>query len=99
LAVNQKTITEPGTICEDPYHEGWLFQLEPSLLKLEAQGLYAGEDSFKWMEREKEQVLKLMGPPYERLASTGGEAISDLFGNFPEVGWGSLVHTFLRTKS
>ena len=99
LAVNQKAITEPGTICEDPYHEGWLFQLEPSFLKLEAQGLYSQEDSFKWMERENEQLLNLMGPSYERLASTGGEAISDLFGHFPEVGWGSLVRTFLRTKS
>jgi glycine cleavage system H lipoate-binding protein/uncharacterized CHY-type Zn-finger protein len=99
LAVNQKTILEPGTICEDPYQEGWLFQLEPSFLKLEAQALYANGDSFRWMERESGELMKMLGPSYERLAATGGEPVADLFGRFPEVGWDSLVRTFLRTKS
>lgn len=98
LALNREAVKEPETVCEDPYHKGWLFQMEPSLLKLEAQGLYTDRDSFKWMEQENTRLLKLMGPSYERLASTGGEAIQDLVGHFPQIGWDNLVRTFLRTK-
>ena len=98
LAVNREALKAPETVCEDPYRKGWLFQLEPSLLKLEAQGLYSGPDSFRWIERENERLMKLMGPSYERLAATGGEAVSDLVGHFPDIGWDALVRTFLRTK-
>jgi glycine cleavage system H lipoate-binding protein len=98
LAVNQKVVRDPEIVCEDPYHEGWLFQMEPSFLKLETQGLYADQNSFRWMERENQQLLKLLGPSYERLAATGGEVVSDLIGHFPEIGWDALVRTFLRTR-
>jgi hypothetical protein len=59
--------------------------------------LFSGNKSLKWMEEEFQEILKLMGPKYEKLAATGGEPISDLFGRFPEIGWDRLVKTFLRT--
>ena len=42
--------------------------------------------------------MSLMGPEYERLAATGGEAMDDLYGHYPEIGWNRLVGTFLRTE-
>jgi glycine cleavage system H lipoate-binding protein/uncharacterized CHY-type Zn-finger protein len=98
IAVNQKAIKDPATVSRDPYHDGWLFQLEPSFLKLETQGLYSERQSFEWMERETERLFKLLGPSYEKLAATGGKIVSDLAGQFPETGWDALVRTFLRTK-
>jgi glycine cleavage system H lipoate-binding protein len=99
LAANQKVLRAPETLCKDPYGDGWLFQLEPSFLKREAQGLYSGKESFRWMEHENQRLLELLGPNYERLSATGGEAMTDLFGHFPEIGWEPLVRTFLWTKS
>jgi hypothetical protein len=37
-----------------------------------------------------------MGPEYGRLAATGAQPISDVFGSFPELEWDQLVKTFLK---
>ncbi|HDR14759.1 MAG TPA: glycine cleavage system protein H, partial [Desulfobacteraceae bacterium] len=98
LAVNEKAVRNPEIVCKDPYYDGWLFQMEPSFLKLETQGLYTDEQTFEWMERENERLFKLLGPSYEKMVATGGEIVSDLAGRFPEIGWDALVATFLRTR-
>ena len=99
LAVNRKAEEHPEITHEDPYHQGWLFMIEPHLPKKDLKGLYFGKESFEWMEQEGQKLMGLMGPEYERLAATGGEPIGDVFGNFPEIGWEKLVETFLRTKN
>jgi len=98
LAVNHKAREHPEITYEDPYQQGWLFMVEPGILKANLKGLYYGKESFQWMEKENERLMKLMGPEYEQLAATGGELIGDLFGHFPEIGWDRLVETFLRTE-
>jgi|GEM_PF-269946 len=98
LSVNQKVLDNPGLTHEDPYHKGWLYILEPDMPKRGLKGLYYGEESMQWMDRESRKLLNLMGTRYERLAATGAQPIDDVFGNFPELGWVRLVKTFLRTK-
>ena len=98
LAVNRKAEEHPEITHEDPYHQGWLFMIEPHVPKKDLKGLYFGKESFKWMEQEGQKLMGLMGPEYERLAATGGEVIGDILGNFPEIGWDKLVNTFLRTE-
>ena len=46
---------------------------------------------------EKMQQNKV-GCAFARSGRTGAEAISDVFGSFPEIGWDALVKTFLRTE-
>ncbi len=98
LAVNHKTREHPEITQHDPYNEGWLFIMEPELPKKNLKRLYFGKESFKWMEHETKELMGLMGPEYESLAATGGEAINDLFGNFPDLGWDRLVNKFLLTE-
>ncbi len=98
LAVNHKTMEHPEITHHDPYQEGWLFILEPKLPKRNLKRLFFGKESFQWMEQESQKLMTLMGPEYEQLAATGGEAINDLFGNFPDLGWSRLAQTFLRTE-
>jgi glycine cleavage system H lipoate-binding protein len=98
LATNHRVLEHPGITNLDPYQEGWLFILEPTLPKKDLKGLYFGEQGFRWMEEENRKLMSLMGPEYEELAATGGEPIRDIFGNFPDLGWNRLVHTFLRTE-
>ena len=97
LAVNHKVREHSEMPHQDPYHEGWLYILEPDMPKKNLKGLYYGQESMQWMEDESRKLLSLMGPEYERLAATGGRPISDVFGNFPQLGWDLLVETFLRT--
>ena len=97
LAVNHKAAEHPEIVHVDPYHEGWLFILEPVMPKRDLKGLYFGHESIQWMEHESNKLLSLMGPEYENLAATGAEPINDVLGAFPEIGWQVLVEAFLRT--
>lgn len=97
LAVNHKAVEHPEITHEDPYQEGWLFIIEPDMPKKNLKGLYFGNDSFSWMEREGQRLMHLMGPEYENMAATGGTLVADVYGNIPELGWSVLVKEFLRT--
>lgn len=98
LATNHRALEHPEITNEDPYQEGWLFIIEPQLPKKDLKGLYFGDEGFRWMERETQKLMSLMGPEYERLAATGGGVVNDVIGNHPELGWDRLVQTFLRTE-
>ena len=97
--INRHVVDNPEIVHDDPYGEGWLFVMEPMTPQyaLNLNALISGGKSLRWMEEEFQELLKLMGPEYEKLAATGGEFISDFFGRFPEIGWEQLVKTFLRT--
>jgi glycine cleavage system H lipoate-binding protein len=97
LALNHKAREHPEIIEADPYDQGWLMILEPTMPKHNLRGLYYGRESIQWMENEVLQLLGLMGPEYERLAATGAEPLKDVFHHFPEIGWDTLVTNFLRS--
>jgi glycine cleavage system H lipoate-binding protein len=99
LAVNHIVQEYPEMPHEDPYHEGWLYVLEPDMPKKNLKGLYYGQESIQWIDQESQALLNLMGPEYGRLAATGAQPISDVFGSFPELEWDQLVKIFLRTGS
>jgi glycine cleavage system H lipoate-binding protein len=99
LAVNHKALEHPEITHEDPYHQGWLFILEPDMPKRNLRGLFFGEESFRWMEMEANKLMKLIGPEYEDLAATGGKLAGDVFGRFPQIGWRVLTKEFLHTDA
>ena len=97
LAVNHTAVEHPEVPHEDPYQHGWLFILEPEVPKQNLKGLYYGDESFRWMEQEIQQLTGLMGPEYESLAATGGGIINDIYGTCKGMNWDSLVERFLHT--
>ena len=98
LAINHRACAHPEIIHADPYSGGWLMIVEPSMPKRNVRGLYFGQESVRWMENESRQLLSLMGEKYEDLAATGATAVRDLYGAYPEIGWGVLVDKFLHTN-
>ncbi len=98
LAINHNALAHPEIITADPYHAGWLFILEPDMPKRNLKGLYFGKESLTWIDNEVGALLSLMGTEYDRMAATGAEPIGDVFGRFPEIGWGSLVKRFLKSS-
>lgn len=95
VAVNDRIKEKPDAIHYDPYEEGWLFFLNPVSLEINIKQLYWGKECFQWIEKETENLIKFLGPRYERLAATGGTLIDDIFGHFPDISWDRLVKTFL----
>ena len=96
--VNAGVLEQPQILSEDPYEKGWLIIVEPAAFANDLKRLLSGQQRLRWMERETERLLRLLGEDYERLAATGGEIISDLFGHFPEIGWDRLVKTFFSRE-
>jgi len=97
FVINPRVVEEPGVVHDDPYGEGWLFVLEPAVFDHDVKSLFTGDESLKWIEKEFHELLKLLGPEYERLAATGGEVVSDFIGRFPGLGWETLIKHFLQT--
>jgi heterodisulfide reductase subunit A2 len=97
--VNAKVLDQPETLFEDPYEKGWLIILEPAAFPNDLKRLLFGQQRLRWMERETERLLQLLGEEYDRLAATGGEILPDLFGHFPEIGWDRLVKSFFQGEA
>jgi glycine cleavage system H lipoate-binding protein len=98
LAVNHLVDEHPELPHADPYDEGWLLMVEPDAVRANMKGLFCGTTCLTWMEHESDRLLELIGPNYRGLAATGGRAIADVFGRFPQIGWDRLVAEFLHTR-
>jgi heterodisulfide reductase subunit A len=96
FSVNRASVEHPERILEDPFGEGWLLVVEPTVPGLELKRLYAGDGMIEWMEGEKARLMEMLGPEYDKLAATGGEPIGDVFGRLPHIGWERLVKAFLK---
>ena len=98
LAVNSGAQEHPEILHAGPYHAGWLFIVEPERPKKDLKNLYFDDQSRRWIEKESEQLLSMLGTQYERLAALGGRAIRDVAGRHPELKWEELAQRFLRTE-
>ena len=97
LAINHRAQEHPEIVHEDPYNEGWLCIVEPTMPKLNLKGLFYGKNSLEWTDRESQRLLRLIGPEYQNLAAAGGGSVDDIYAGFPEIGWDRLAETFLRS--
>jgi glycine cleavage system H lipoate-binding protein len=103
VAVNHQLLSKTTIANKDPYGEGWLMVIQPSSLRNNLKNLFFGTESLAWVDDEFFKLQKLMGEFYGediqyKMAATGGEAISDIYGEVPELGWDRLVGDFLHSK-
>lgn len=103
VAVNPTVMADPAVAHADPYGDGWLMVIQPTSLKNNLKNLFFGKESVSWIDDEFFKLQRLVADTYgetmpHALAATGGEAVTDIFGEMPEVGWDRLVDTFLHSK-
>jgi glycine cleavage system H lipoate-binding protein len=102
IAVNYKVQNKSATVNEDPYGEGWLMVIQPSSLRNNLKNLFFGPESLAWIDDEFSRLQGCLGEVYGeesqyKMAATGGEAVTDIYGEIPEVGWDRLVAEFLHS--
>ena len=96
LAVNSKLSARARIANQSPYAEGWMMVVQPTNLRKNLKNLLFGTETLAWMEDESSRLTSLLSDETEyQLAATGGEAINDIFGAVPEIGWDRLVREFL----
>ena len=100
VAVNPRVMADAALPNQAPYDTGWLMIIEPTRLKRNLKNLMFQEESLAWIEEESSRLTELVAKESGfRLAATGGRAVSDIFGQMPELGWQNLVSTFLLATS
>jgi glycine cleavage system H lipoate-binding protein len=97
LAINPRVTAKARTANQAPYADGWLMVIQPTKLRKNLKNLLFGEETMAWMDDESIRLTSMLYDETDfRLAATGGEAIPDIYGSVPKIGWNRLVHSFLR---
>jgi glycine cleavage system H lipoate-binding protein len=91
---NPKIEKNPRLMHDDPYGEGWLFVVKTTNLQRNLENLISGEDAVIWIEEETHRLLNLLDSRLGVTLPTGGAIVDDVYGNYQELGWRPLVHTF-----
>ena len=96
VAVNAKLIGRADTANQSPYGEGWFMVIQPTNLRRNLKNLLFGTESLAWMDDESQRLTSLLSETEGyRLAATGGDAISDIYGSVSNTDWDRLVTEFL----
>jgi glycine cleavage system H lipoate-binding protein len=96
VAVNYKIKKKAQMANDSPYYSGWLMVIEPTDLRNNLKNLFFGTESLAWMDDEATRLNTLLSEETGyQMAATGGEAIKDIYGMVPGIGWDRLVEEFL----
>jgi len=97
VAVNHKLKRNAPTANDSPYYEGWFMVVQPADLRKNLKNLFYGTESLAWVDDEATRLNTLLSEETGySMAATGGEAVRDIYGAVPNVGWDRLVNSFLR---
>ncbi|HDM10358.1 MAG: glycine cleavage system protein H [Deltaproteobacteria bacterium] len=97
VEVNSDVKEKTGVTNGDPYGEGWLFVLRHPNLKKAMKNLMDDTRGIQWMANEVAKLEGMIEEVAGPLAADGGHLSEDIFGNLPDLGWGNLTRTFLKT--
>jgi glycine cleavage system H lipoate-binding protein len=96
VAINHKMVSNPARANASPFDEGWLMVIQPRGLRKNLKNLFFGDESLAWIDDEASRLTALVSEHSGyRMAATGGEALRDIYGAVPGIGWGRLVEEFL----
>jgi len=97
LEVNNNVRKNPVIANEEPYGSGWLFTVKNPDLNGTVKKLMSDADSLEWMNSEVNTLVGMIEQVSGPMAADGGAFQSDIYGNLPDLGWGKLTKTFLKT--
>lgn len=96
VAVNHQIANHPGMANDAPFDDGWLLVIQPTSLRKNLKNLFYGDESLAWIDDEAARLTNILREKTDyQMAATGGEAIKDIYGAVPEIGWNRLVEEFL----
>jgi glycine cleavage system H lipoate-binding protein len=97
VATNQDIVRRASTANDAPYAEGWLMVIQPKSLRNNLKNLFFDSDGMTWIDNEASRLGGLLsGATGYPVMPTGGEALKDIYGAVPEIGWDRLVREFMQ---
>jgi glycine cleavage system H protein len=88
---------------EDPYRQGWIYNIKPSNWKGDTDSYFLAEDATTWALNELERfkdflsasVIKHMGDPAKVALQDGGELIDQPLAQLSQEVWQDFQERFL----
>jgi len=98
VVATNNDIVKRATIANDaPYADGWLMVIQPKSLRNNLKNLHFDTEGMAWIDHEASRLGGLLsGVTGYPTMPTGGEALKDILGAVPEIGWDRLVHEFME---
>ena len=97
VATNHNLLKRAATANDAPYAEGWLMVIQPKSLRNNLKNLFFDSEGMAWIDDEASRLGGLLsGITGYPTMPTGGEALKDIYGTVPEIGWDRLVREFMR---
>jgi glycine cleavage system H lipoate-binding protein len=97
MEVNPELREKGSRTGQDPYTRGWILRLHCSDLRQELKNLMIGDQAADFIDREVNQLYRIIEEAAGPLAADGGYLADDIFGHLPQIGWQKLTRKFLRT--
>ncbi|MBC8343215.1 MAG: glycine cleavage system protein H, partial [Bacteroidetes bacterium] len=107
ISVNSLLHDTPEILNEDPYDQGWLYEIKPSSWIAETNSYYLAEEATNWSKKELDRFKDfVMGGPMRKYSSQpsmavlqdGGELRDHILSDLPNEVWEDFQEEFLDQK-
>jgi len=103
LSMNPLLTDNPGSVSEDPYLKGWMYEVRPSRWTAETNSYYMAEDATNWLGKELERFKDFLSgsgqlsSEFSRLVlQDGGELTDHTLSDLPVEVWQNFQDDFLN---
>lgn len=93
-AVNEKLLTDPSAVNNDPYGKGWFVSVLSPDLKVSLRNLLNGSLARKWMTDAAERLHMQLPAMAGAVAQDGGLMVHDITPQIPGVKWEEITREF-----
>ncbi|MBW1774423.1 MAG: glycine cleavage system protein H [Deltaproteobacteria bacterium] len=97
VEVNSALREKPVLANQAPYEDGWLFMVRTPDIKGTIKELMSDRQGLDYITGELNTLEGMIEEVAGPLAADGGYLSNDIYGNLPDLGWGNLTRTFLKT--
>lgn len=104
---NKILIEDSNTVSQDPYGNGWMYQIKPTNWVEETNSYYLAEEASKWSTRELVRfkdflalsMKKYSAEPALITLQDGGELLDNMLSELPSEVWQDFQKDFLGQTS
>jgi glycine cleavage system H protein len=102
IKLNPELTASPSKVNDDPYTEGWMYEIKPSQWKAEISSFYLADEAAQWISNELARfkdflagsVMKLT-PGAQVAYQDGGDLLDNTLSNLPMEVWDDFQKHFL----
>jgi len=97
VAINEKAVSDPGSVARDPYGAGWLLEIVSPDIQVSFRNLLTGAFARRWMEESVAELRQAISPGALATALDGGTISPQVGTELPPEKWREVTRQFFRS--